>query len=289
MKHNVLLKEEIIEVEEIETDENVASTEEKENKVGFDEFCSIYRQFERLRFISDDEAKVYWNKWAEGNEEDRLEVRKRIEEAYLYFLNKSVRKFRHWGMTQDDFIQAGYLGIRRALKKFDPSLGIKFESWLSNAVGWAILGELANYDPRYKQEKVGGKKLQIYKAFNLEDITDEEMGRLLDYVRVENPGHSLEEPVSDNEKRKLHEIKGGPSLEEKLVRRERKRKLLTIVRKLEFPLRNILFSYFYREKTFDEIGEIYNIGSRQNVQQRWEKICDKLGKNKILRQFWEEL
>lgn len=284
-------------------------------KVSVKEFCSIYREIKELKFVSEEEAKDYWQKWQEGNPKERQQIKQRLQEAYLFCVEKVSRSFqRHfhryaklWNMDADDFFQAGYFGLPRAMKKYDPARGVKFESFLKEAVGWEILREIANYDPTYK--KIGREQIPLKKVAVSSGLKDETVEQILRYLSASN-AQSLDKPIFDDEKRPLHEVIGGEPLEKDLRKKELRRRLLLVVRNLEFPLRLVLVAYFWRERTWQEITERLQkqkikTNSKRHLSERAmylgkpykgragvhalaKRIYQELKKDKVLQQLWED-
>jgi len=288
----------------------------KTKEVSVKEFCSVYREIKELKFISEEEAKDYWQKWREGNPKERQRIKQRLQEAYLFCVEKVSRSFQRrfhryaklWNMDADDFFQAGYFGLPRAMEKYNPSFGVKFESFLKEAVGWEILREIANYDPTYK--KVGRKRIPLKKALASDGLADKAAEQILRYLNALN-AQSLTEPVFDDEKRPLDEVIGGEPLEKDLRKKELRRKMLLVVRSLEFPLRLVLMAYFWRQRTWEEIAERLKnqrakTQAKKHLSQRAmylgkgykgragsqalaKRIRKELAKDKVLRQLWEDL
>jgi len=86
---------------------------------------------------------------ATDDEAERERIRERLVEGYtdlVYFL---ARKFQNRGEPLDDIVQVGFLGLIKAIERFDPALGNEFTTFATPTVtgeikryfrdkGWAI-------------------------------------------------------------------------------------------------------------------------------------------------------
>lgn len=123
------------------------------------------------------------------------------EEQYLFDSHRGVAKavaLRFWpqpakcaGMGLDDLIQVGLMGIWRAAQRFEPKHGVKFITYATHIVTYAILDAIREYRfwPTYK-----------HKHFTVEAVigcmflgTDQDEGPTL-----ESLGHTAPENTFEN-------------------------------------------------------------------------------------------
>jgi len=76
---------------------------------------------------------------AEGAERDR--IRSQLVDAYHDFVYFLARKFANRGEPLDDIVQVGYLGLIKAIDRFDPDLGYEFTTFATLTVA----GEIKRY------------------------------------------------------------------------------------------------------------------------------------------------
>ena len=57
------------------------------------------------------------------------EHREQMAEKYLPLVRRPAWKFRHSGEPLEDLVQIGTEGLLKAIDKFDPTRGVKFESY----------------------------------------------------------------------------------------------------------------------------------------------------------------
>ena len=93
-----------------------------------------------------------------------LEAARRLVLSHLRFVMRVARGYSGYGLPQADLIQEGTVGLMKAVKRFDPSLGVRLVSF---AVHW-IRAEIHEYILRnWRIVKVATTKAQRKLFFNL--------------------------------------------------------------------------------------------------------------------------
>ena len=93
-----------------------------------------------------------------------LDAARRLVLAHLRFVARVARGYSGYGLPQADLIQEGTVGLMKAVKRFDPSLGVRLVSF---AVHW-IRAEIHEYILRnWRIVKVATTKAQRKLFFNL--------------------------------------------------------------------------------------------------------------------------
>jgi RNA polymerase sigma-32 factor len=96
--------------------------------------------------------------------ENDLEAARRLVMSHLRFVVKVARGFHGYGLPQADLIQEGTIGLMKAVKRFDPDVGVRLVSF---AVHW-IKAEMHEYILRnWRIVKVATTKAQRKLFFNL--------------------------------------------------------------------------------------------------------------------------
>ncbi|TMB47450.1 MAG: sigma-70 family RNA polymerase sigma factor, partial [Chloroflexi bacterium] len=72
---------------------------------------------------------------------ERDRIRARLVDAYHDFVYFLARKFQNRGEPLDDIVQVGYLGLIKAIERFDPDLGYEFTTFATLTVA----GEIKRY------------------------------------------------------------------------------------------------------------------------------------------------
>ena len=93
-----------------------------------------------------------------------LEAARQLVMAHLRFVVHIARSYSGYGLPQADLIQEGNIGLMKAVKRFDPSVGVRLVSF---AVHW-IKAEIHEYVLRnWRIVKVATTKAQRKLFFNL--------------------------------------------------------------------------------------------------------------------------
>ena len=97
-------------------------------------------------------------------EHQDLDAARRLVLAHLRFVARVARGYSGYGLPQADLIQEGNVGLMKAVKRFNPSLGVRLVSF---AVHW-IRAEIHEYILRnWRIVKVATTKAQRKLFFNL--------------------------------------------------------------------------------------------------------------------------
>ncbi|RMF16573.1 MAG: RNA polymerase sigma factor RpoH [Gammaproteobacteria bacterium] len=97
-------------------------------------------------------------------EENDLEAARRLVLSHLRFVVHIARSYAGYGLQQADLIQEGNIGLMKAVKRFDPSFGVRLVSF---AVHW-IKAEIHEFILRnWRIVKVATTKAQRKLFFNL--------------------------------------------------------------------------------------------------------------------------
>jgi RNA polymerase sigma-32 factor len=93
-----------------------------------------------------------------------LEAAQRLVLSHLRFVVKIARGFSGYGLPEADLIQEGNIGLMKAVKRFDPNMGVRLVSF---AVHW-IKAEMHDFIIRnWKIVKIATTKAQRKLFFNL--------------------------------------------------------------------------------------------------------------------------
>ncbi|MEM7077314.1 MAG: RNA polymerase sigma factor RpoH [Pseudomonadota bacterium] len=97
-------------------------------------------------------------------EHDDLEAARELVLCHLRFVVHLARSYRGYGLSQADLIQEGNVGLMKAVKRFDPNVGVRLVSF---AVHW-IKAEMHEFILRnWRIVKVATTKAQRKLFFNL--------------------------------------------------------------------------------------------------------------------------
>ena len=97
-------------------------------------------------------------------ENGNLESARKLVLAHLKFVVKLAKGFKGYGLSENDLIQEGNLGLMKAVKKFDPNVGVRLVTF---ATHW-IRAEIHEFIIRnWRIVKVATTKAQRKLFFNL--------------------------------------------------------------------------------------------------------------------------
>jgi len=118
-------------------------------------------QVNAIPVLSAEQEKTLARKLRENND---LDAARQLILAHLRFVVRIARGYSGYGLPEADLIQEGNIGLMKAVKRFDPSVGVRL---ISFAVHW-IRAEIHEYILRnWRIAKVATTKAQRKLFFNL--------------------------------------------------------------------------------------------------------------------------
>jgi RNA polymerase sigma factor FliA len=194
----------------------------------------------------------------------------------------------------DDLISAGVVGLLSSLDNFDPTLGIKFETFAMNRIRGAMVDSLRELDwvPRSVRQKARqlersieeltqrlGRAPDDYEIADQLQVSLEDYHQMLDEVNV-TVLLSLDDtfPTQHGEGTALSEMATDPNASnshERLEEAELRELLVQNLKNLPEQEKLALALYYYEELTLKEIGEILKL-TESRVSQIHSKAILKL-------------
>lgn len=124
----------------------------------------------QIPFLTEEEEKELTQKFYQDQD---LEAARRLIMSHLRFVVSVARKYVGYGLPQADLIQEGNIGLMKAVKRFDPSMGVRLVSF---AVHW-IKAEIHEFILKnWKIVKVATTKTQRKLFFNLRKALSQHVG-----------------------------------------------------------------------------------------------------------------
>ncbi len=193
-------------------------------------------------------------------------------------------------LESQDVLHFGILGLHEAVERFDPKVGVKFETYAIPRIKGMILDELRRVDtmPRSVRD-------QSRKIFQTASATEQKLGREATHVEIaqalkmgEQEYHqllsllqssqtvSLDDFIAD-EQTTRHEMIADmtQNVAEDFEEQEAKQTMVDALKRLPRRERLIVTLYYYEGATFDEIGRILGV-SESRVSQIHSKILQDL-------------
>ena len=89
--------------------------------------------------LSREELRALHRRYKETTDPpERERIRAQLVDAYHDFVYFLARKFQNRGEPLDDIVQVGYLGLIKAIERFDPDLGFEFTTFATLTVAGEI-------------------------------------------------------------------------------------------------------------------------------------------------------
>ena len=234
----------------------------------------------------------------------------KLTRANLRFVVSVAKQYQNQGLSLPDLINEGNLGLIKAAKKFDETLGFKF---ISYAVWWirqSILQALAEQSRivRLPLNQVGSlnkisKALSKFEQENERRPSPEELAKQLDIpvdkisdtLKVSGRHISVDAPFVEGEDNSLLDVltnDDSPMADSSLNRESLSKEVERALNQLSEREREILKMFFgigCQEMTLEEIGAKFDL-TRERVRQIKEKAIRKLKgpKSKLLKSYLGE-
>jgi RNA polymerase sigma-32 factor len=115
----------------------------------------------QLPMLSEQEEHDLAVRWREQQD---LEAARQLVMSHLRFVVRIARQYTGYGLPQQDLVQEGTVGLMKAVRRFDPDVGVRLVSF---AVHW-IKAEIHEYILRnWRVVKIATTKAQRKLFFNL--------------------------------------------------------------------------------------------------------------------------
>jgi len=237
-----------------------------------------------LQVKKDDNASELWEQYIKTKDEG---VKKKIVLKYLGLVKfVIVRMFSHLPsyLSMEDLENSGIIGLINAIDRFDPSRGIKFETFVVPRIRGAILDELRSYDflPRSVRTKVKEvqktvRKLEksLQRSPNEQEIAGElgiEIDKYRDILISLSPIRflSLSDVLDNGDEGRvatnLASVSYAKENKINIEQHELKNILINAIQKLPRNERLTITLYYYEEMTMKEIAVVLKVSESRISQ-----------------------
>lgn len=281
--------------EDDEEEDSEETSSQVERKKSFDSMKAYLQEIGAVDRLSPEEEIEIGRRAAQGDPE----AKEIMINANLRLVVAMARKFLNRGLSYQDLIQEGNIGLMRAVEKFDPDKGFRFSTyatwWIRQSLTRAIADQSRDIRiPVHTTEQIYKiKKIQreLFQEFNREPTPKEiaekipgmDATKVSDLLSVSQDTISLESPTGDEEDSTLGDfikdesIKGPEDVFKSEVLKEQIDKVLKELPEREEAIVRMRFGLdgTGTVKTLDEVGKIYGI-TKERVRQIENKAMRRL-------------
>lgn len=241
-------------------------------------------------------------------EEDHRKSKEKLAEHNLRLVVHIAKKYKGLGLAYADLIQAGNVGLLKAIEKFDPDRGTKFSTYAYWWVRQSVLKALNNHSRtiRVPAEILRLKRkitevIREYREQGKEEPTKkdlaEEIGVSEDKIqrarRTGKPTRSLDKPLGGGEEgtilAEIIEEKQGTSPQNRgRAELARERLYETMEKKLTDRERQILKLRYglddHQPRTLGEVGKIFSL-SKEGIRKLQKRALKELKESPMMKNF----
>lgn len=281
--------------EEDEEEDSEETSSQVERKKSFDSMKAYLQEIGAVDRLSPEEEIEIGRRAAQGDPE----AKEIMINANLRLVVAMARKFLNRGLSYQDLIQEGNIGLMRAVEKFDPNKGFRFSTyatwWIRQSLTRAIADQSRDIRiPVHTTEQIYKiKKIQreLFQEFNREPTPEEiaekipgmDAAKVTDLLSVSQDTISLESPTGDEEDSTLGDfikddsIKGPEDVFKSEALKDQIDKVLKELPEREEAIVRMRFGLdgTGTVKTLDEVGKIYGI-TKERVRQIENKAMRRL-------------
>lgn len=281
--------------EDEEEDDSEDTSSQVDRKKSFDSMKAYLQEIGAVDRLTPEEEIEIGRRAAQGDPE----AKEIMINANLRLVVAMARKFLNRGLSYQDLIQEGNIGLMRAVEKFDPDKGFRFSTyatwWIRQSLTRAIADQSRDIRiPVHTTEQIYKiKKIQreLFQEFNREPTPEEiaekipgmDAAKVIDLLSVSQDTISLESPTVDEEDSTLGDfikddsIKGPEDVFKSEALKDQIDKVLKELPEREEAIVRMRFGLdgTGTVKTLDEVGKIYGI-TKERVRQIENKAMRRL-------------
>lgn len=281
--------------EDEEEDDSEDTSSQIDRKKSFDSMKAYLQEIGAVDRLTPEEEIEIGRRAAQGDPE----AKEIMINANLRLVVAMARKFLNRGLSYQDLIQEGNIGLMRAVEKFDPDKGFRFSTyatwWIRQSLTRAIADQsrdiripVHTIEQIYKIKKI---QRELFQEFNREPTPEEiaekipgmDAAKVIDLLSVSQDTISLESPTGDEEDSTLGDfikddsIKGPEDVFKSEALKDQIDKVLKELPEREEAIVRMRFGLdgTGTVKTLDEVGKIYGI-TKERVRQIENKAMRRL-------------
>lgn len=224
--------------------------------------------------------------------EKMISLRNNFAVNHLRFVITIAKQYQGRGLSLEDLIGAGNVGLLRAIERFDENRGVKFITYAVSWIRQTILTEIAEvgrtirlpvnkikrlYRVRKSAESLRDSDINSPTIADIAEDTDLTEEQVRDVLRVSHGTISLDAPVGDESAFTLLDlmVSPNPDPEEELaikIKLSELDEVLLTLKKREFEIIKLYFGLGGEEPlTLEEIGERFGV-TKERIRQIIDKV-----------------
>lgn len=239
------------------------------------------------------ETPALWQQYLEGRAH---ETKRALVLCYLDLVRYVVARLgtpksgSGRSLEREDMMQYGILGLIEAVDRYDPSSGVKFETYAIPRIKGAILDELRNLDWVPRSVRVNARRVEhaterVSQEVGREAADQEIAGRLSITVselhRILSDAHAMKLSMQHQPERDVvapdQVAEEAPDPLEQLSDKELRNQLVDAVSALPDRPRTVIALYYYEGLRFGDIAKILKV-SESRVSQIHSEVLRALRK-----------
>jgi RNA polymerase primary sigma factor len=242
-------------------------------------------------------------------ENDQVALRKLVR-SNLRFVISVAKSYQNHGLSLEDLINEGNLGLIKAAHRFDETRGFKFISyavwWIRQAILQAIAEKTRLIRLPLNQISILTKISKVYSSLEQKherSPTNEEIAIILDthsddvsnIIKKSSHVTSLDSPIVSETKNRLMDVvvnREGKEPDFALNKESLQIEILHLLKSLTHRESKILILYYglngEKAKTLEEVGLEFKL-TRERIRQIKERALQKLRKNSASRDLLQYL
>lgn len=233
--------------------------------------------------------------WEKYSRRKTAAIKKELVLSYMNLVKFAARAINlpsRCVFNGDDLMSIGIIGLVEAIERFDPSRGVKFETFASQRIRGIMLDEIRKIDwlPRSVRDKYK-KASKSLSELDMDSVNGEKYARAInmsisEFERIKGylanaEAVSLSRAIGDDMTledvigRRLDSSSSDSEVIEQYEDEELKEQLVKILRDLPERDRMVITLYYYEDITFKEIGKALGI-SESRVSQIHSEVISRL-------------
>jgi RNA polymerase primary sigma factor len=241
---------------------------------------NYFKDLVKIKKQSSNDQELLFDRIQQG---DQRAINELIE-ANLRYVVSVARKYKCKTLSEEDLISEGNIGLIKAAKHFDPSVGVKFITYARYAIEQAIFAAMGNNDRLIRIPKSASDIMKAIRkaksqleaqglsvtAAAISDLTDIAITDIDTMTRAMSITVSLDQPTSEDDDYTLAESLMGDSETDSELMKESTKISINRIMQLLSPREADIVKAFYgiSKETPDQVANRFGLTSTRIAQIR---------------------